>query len=158
MPKYATKALERLQHPTPPKPQNAPHQYTPPQYGAKAQYTKVPNTSPLLDKKGKKYIQAVTGTFLYYGRAVNPTILVAINALATEQSKPTEATMERVRQFLDYCAMQEDAVITYHASDMILEIHSNAGYFNESGARSRVGGHFFLSTAANTPPQQWSHP
>ena len=50
MPKYATKALQRLQHPTPTKPQNAPYQYTPPQYGAKAQYTKAPNTSPLLDE------------------------------------------------------------------------------------------------------------
>jgi hypothetical protein len=90
MPKYATNALERLGHPTPKKMQNSPYQYTPPNYGAKIQYTEQLDDSPLLDGKGRKYLQAVAGTFLYYGRAVDSTILVAINALAAEQAKPTE--------------------------------------------------------------------
>ncbi len=72
--------------------------------------------------------------------------------LATEQAKPTEQTLVRVRQFLDYCASQEEAVITYHASDMTLAVHSNAGYLNERGARSRAGGHFFLSHDVPNPP------
>ena len=58
----------------------------------------------------------------------------------------------RVRQFLDYCASHEEAVITYHAGDIILAVHSNAGYLNERGARSQAGGHFFLSHDVPNPP------
>ena len=39
--------------------------------------------------------------------------------------------MDRVRQLLDYVASQEKAVLTYNASDMILAVHSDAGYINE---------------------------
>ncbi len=53
--------------------------------------------------------------------------------------------MKRVKQFLDYAATQEPAVTTYRVSDMVLAIHSDAGYLNEEGARSRAGGHHFLS-------------
>jgi hypothetical protein len=59
--------------------------------------------------------------------------------------------MERVRQLLDYAASQEEAIITYHASDMVLAVHSDAGYLNESKSRSRVGGHFFLSSDIQNP-------
>jgi hypothetical protein len=124
----------------------------PPNYAAKIQYTEQLDDSPLLDKKGRKYLQPVAGTFLYYGRAVDSTILVAINALATEQAKSTEQTLVWVRQFLDYCASQEEAVTTYHASNMILAVHSNAGYLNEGGAQSQAGGHFFLSHNVPNPP------
>ena len=104
MPKYATKALKRLLHPIPDKPQSSPYKYTPQQYGAKVQYARQPDDAPLLDAKRKNTSRPSPG--LSFGRAVDPTILVAINALATEQSKPTASTMERVRQFLDYCATQ----------------------------------------------------
>ncbi len=35
---------------------------------------------------------------------------------------------------------------------MVLAIHSDAGYLNESKARSRAGGHFFLSSDVQNPP------
>ena len=44
--------------------------------------------------------------------------------------------MERVKQFLDYAATQEPAVLTYQKSNMILAVHSDAGYLNESNAQS----------------------
>ena len=37
-----------------------------------------------------------------------------------------------------------DATIRFRASDMILNIHSDALYISEAGARSRASGHFFL--------------
>jgi hypothetical protein len=52
--------------------------------------------------------------------------------------------MAKVKQLLDYCASQEEAIITYNASKMVLAVHSNAGYANEKKARSHTGGHFFL--------------
>ena len=59
--------------------------------------------------------------------------------------------MKRVKQFLDYVVTQEPAVTTYRASDMVLAIHSDAGYLNEEGARSRAGRHHFLSENIANP-------
>ncbi len=109
-------------------------------------------TKYFTEQGGTQYIQAVTGTLLYYSRAVDPTMLVALNSIATQQASPTQKTMEQVKQLLDYCASQEEAVLTYHASDMVLAIHSDAGYLNESKARSGAGGHFFLSSDVQNPP------
>jgi hypothetical protein len=64
---------------------------------------------------------------------------------------PTENTMKKCKQFLDYAATQEDAVITYRKSDMVLAIHSDASYLSEPKARSRAGGHFFLSENDEDP-------
>jgi hypothetical protein len=150
---YISKALQWFGHMHPRRLQNSPHAHVAPTYGAKAQYVEPDEVSVPLDKEGQKYIQAVTGTLLYYSRAVNPTMLVALNAIATQQASPMQNTMERIRQLLDYCASQEEAVITYHSSDMILAIHSDAGYLvNETKVRSRVGGHFFLSRDEQNPP------
>eukprot|EP00956_Cyclotella_meneghiniana_P034976 scaffold109924_cov40-Cyclotella_meneghiniana.AAC.1 len=60
--------------------------------------------------------------------------------------------MAQTMQLLDYLASQEDAVITYNASEMILAAHSDASYLSEPEARSRAGGHFFLSSNAEIPP------
>ncbi len=57
-----------------------------------------------------------------------------------------------IKQLLNYCATQEEAIITYLASKMILCVHSDAGYCNEKKARSRAGGHFFLSNKDQLPP------
>jgi hypothetical protein len=72
-------------------------------------------------------------------------MLTPISALTAQQAKPTQATMKRVQQFLDYAASQEPAVMTYRASKMILAIHCDASYLSEENARSRAGGHHFLS-------------
>ena len=47
---------------------------------------------------------------------------------------------------LDYLATHPDAVVRYHASDMVLNIHSNASYLGETQARSRVAGYYFLGS------------
>ena len=59
--------------------------------------------------------------------------------------------MAQTKQLLDYLASQEEAVLTYRASDMILAAHSDAGYLNEPQAKSRAGGHFFLSANSDIP-------
>jgi hypothetical protein len=44
-----------------------------------------------------------------------------------------------------------DATIRYHASDMIIHIHSDASYLSVSNARSRLGGLFFCG---GKPPKE----
>jgi hypothetical protein len=127
---------------------------------ATLKYNTEPNNSmsimksvvPPLNKEETKYVQAVVDLHLYYARAVDSTILPALRSLATMQAKPTQNTIERVKQLLDYCATQEDAIVTYLPRKMILCIHSNAGYCNKKNAQSRAGGHFFLSNNNRFPP------
>ena len=92
--------------------------------------------------------------FLYYARAVDLTMLHALKELATEVHKGDEATIQAMKHFLDYCHTHPDATIRYKASDMILWVHSDAGYNNTTGDRIRAGGHFFLG---NHPDKQHSH-
>jgi hypothetical protein len=53
--------------------------------------------------------------------------------------------MEKCLQFLNYAATQDNAILTYKASDMILAIHSNASYLSEPKAQSQAGGHMFMA-------------
>ena len=86
------------------------------------------------------------------GRAVDPTLLCPVSAIASQSAAPTTETLQQTRQFLDYVASKDEAVITYNASDMVLAAHSDASYLSEPKARSRAGGHFFMSSNASLPP------
>ncbi len=52
--------------------------------------------------------------------------------------------MEKAKQLLDYLATYPNATIRFRASDMIMNVHSDASYLSESDARSRACGHFFM--------------
>ena len=146
MPGYTLKQLIRYAHKKPRRPQHCPYSPNPIKYGAKIQEPLPTDDSPLLGPKDIKYIQQVVGSFLYYARAVDPTILMALSSIAADQAAPTENTMKRVRQFLDYMWTHPDAKIRYRRSDMILNLHSDASYLSAKNARSRAGGCYFLGS------------
>ena len=52
--------------------------------------------------------------------------------------------MEKAKQLLEYLATYTDATIRFRASDMIMNVHSDASYLSELDARSRACGHFFM--------------
>ena len=70
-----------------------PHPHIIPTYSESVQYAKATNTSPAVTKAEQKYICQVIGILLYYGRAVDSTILVGLRSLAAAQSKPTVQTL-----------------------------------------------------------------
>jgi len=71
---------------------------------------------------------------------------MALSAITAQQCAPTEETLDHVYQFLDYMWTHPDAKIRYRASDMILNVHSDASYLSAPKARSRAGGYFFLGS------------
>jgi hypothetical protein len=150
MPSYVSNVLSKFQHDAPKHPQHTPSRYATPVYGAKTQYATKDETPPL-NAQQCLTIQKVTGSILYYARAVDPTVLMPLNDIATEQTKATEKIQAATNQQLDYLATHPDDTIRYHASDMILHIHSNASYLSVSNTRSRLGGLFFLG---NKSPEQ----
>ena len=146
---YLHKALRQFDNIVPTQRHDSPYPYTEPKYGAKQQFAEYDQSAPVGEKE-QKYVQQVTGKFNWYARGVDGTMLTPISALTAQQATPTQATMKRVQQFLDYAATQEPAVTTYRASDMVLAIHSDAGYLNEENARSRAGGTIFFQRTSQT--------
>ncbi len=90
------------------------------------------------------YLTRYLGLCHYYARAVDLTVLMALSTIASEQSKGTEQMMQKCKQLLDYLATHSNATLWFHASDIILNIHSNASYLSEANAHSRACGHFFM--------------
>ena len=148
---YLDKALRQFDNVVPTKRQQSPYPHVEPKYGAKQQFAEYDESEPVGDAE-KTQIQKITGKFLWYGRGVDGTILTPLSAIAAKQSKPTVNTAQRSQQIMDYLATQEPAVLTYRKSDMVLAVHSDASYLNEEEARSRAGGHHFLSEDVPLPP------
>jgi hypothetical protein len=67
-------------------PQHTPSRYVTPVYGAKTQYATKDETPPLTAQQCLT-IQKVTGSVLYYARAVNMTVLMPLNDIATEKKQ-----------------------------------------------------------------------
>jgi len=149
---YVEKALQCFQHTMPTRPQHAPHAWIPPQYGVHTQLTAPIDTSPNLDKTQVKCLQQIIGVFLYYGRALDLTMLVALGTLAAAQAEGSQATVEACTQLLNYAATYPDAVLRFSTSKMVLHIHSDASYLSETKARSRAGGYFYLLDDSQQPP------
>jgi len=93
MPGYIERALLQFHHPHPSHPEHAPHAWQCPIYGVKVQFTPEPDHTFALDGAGRKHVQEVIGVLLYYACAVDPTMLVALGTLASQQANSTQATM-----------------------------------------------------------------
>ena len=81
------------------------------------------------------------GTFLYYARALDGTILPALNGIGTTQASPTQNTQQKSHRLMDYAATYHYAYIRFYGSGMILPIDTNTSYLVIPNARSRIAGY-----------------
>ncbi len=144
MPGYIEKVLQKYKHRMPAEPQHCPYSLVPKQYGSKAQSPLPINISPKLSAEKIKEIQRVIGSILYYARAVTITVLMGLSSIAIKQSKGTTNTLAKAKQLLDYLATYPNVTISFCASDMIMNVYSNASYLSEADVRSLACGHFFM--------------
>ncbi len=145
MPGYIDNLLIKFKHLTPSKPRRSPYKCLPIAYGAKSQLMPEADTSELLDDHRKCLVQEIVGSLLYYARAVDNKLLVALSAIATRQACATVATEQAVHLLLDYVATYPSVGIVYRSSDMVLCAHADAGFLNVTNSRSRAGAHIYLS-------------
>ena len=83
MPGNAKKILQQLHYLAPTSPQYAPHRWTEPPYGSKAQMAPI-YTSEKLDKKGITRIQYIYWLFLYYAWSIDNYRLVGLNNIGSK--------------------------------------------------------------------------
>ena len=124
MPNYVKEMRHKFLHDRPSRPEHAPHRWSCPTHGPGPQLPEPEDDSPPLDAKGINEIQQVVGSSLHHGRAIDSTILPALNSISAEQSKATERTRQDAKKLLDYLATHPDAVIRHVKSDMILHVHT----------------------------------
>jgi hypothetical protein len=136
--------LHKYQHPAPTRTEHVPHQWNPPVYGAKTQYVEDTQDSPALSPKDVTHLQLIGGTLIYYARGVDPALIMPVNVLASELTRATSATADKIIKLLNYCTTHPEATLRYHASGMILNIHSDASYLSKREAKSWAGRVFYM--------------
>jgi hypothetical protein len=104
MPMYIDNLLLKFKHPCPLKPQPSPYTCLHISYGTKTQFSPDEDISELLDDARKHRIQEIIGSLLYYARAVDNKLLVALSAIAAKQSKAIVAMEQAVHLLVDYVA------------------------------------------------------
>ena len=121
------KALNKFNKKTPKRPEYVWHDWTSPIYYQRTQQrATLESTAPLLPPDEKQRVQEITGIFLYYGLGINSTILVILNKIGGQQSTATTDNEKKCVELMDYLHTHPDAVVRFHASDMILYIESDA--------------------------------
>ena len=156
MPRYIDNALQLFNHMRLNHSQNQPLNMSPAIMKQNSNMQNPRQTLPL-GKEDEIFIMQVTGVFLFLGRAVDSTLSMPLSAIASGQANPTEETMEKCKQFLDYVATHEEAVLAFRASDTILPIHSDVSYISETNAQSRAEGVLHTKRRGN-PTKQRSLP
>jgi hypothetical protein len=111
MPGYIKKKLQDYNHIASKCAQMCPYMPAPKRFGSEAQAPLPPDLSPKLDKAGIKKAQKLVGSILYYARAIDMTVLMALSTIAVEQTIATKRTLERCTQLLDYLAHNADAKV-----------------------------------------------
>ena len=144
---YVEQALIELEHDLPKQTHKGPSKAIQRVYGQKIQFAETDDSPPMTPIE-IKYKQRAVGKFLFYARAIDNTMLHALNDIAT--SKDNQRTIAAVKYFLNYAACNPNASILYRASDMQLNIESDAAYLVCNNARSRAGGYHYLSNNQGT--------
>jgi hypothetical protein len=136
---YIKSALHKYQYPATDRAEHAPHKWNLPVYGANTKYIEDGEEILDLSPKDANRLQQRGCTLLYYDRAVDPTLIMPVNVLASEQTRATADTAVKIIKLLNYCTTHPEATLQYHASDMILNIHTNSSYLSERETKSRAG-------------------
>jgi hypothetical protein len=144
MPGYIKKLLLQYKHCMLSKLQCCPYAPAPKQYGAKAQAPLPMDILPKLSPEKIKEIHRIIGSIFFYTQAVNITVLMALSSIAIVQSKSTTNTMQKSKQLLNHLATYPDATICFRASDMIMNVHSDAYNLSKSNAHSWACRQFFM--------------
>ena len=152
MPGYVKDKLHKFQHPTPTRPQHSPHQWTSPKYESTLLYLAQPEDYSLaLNPEEANTFQNVVRTFLQYARAVDPTMLAALNTIEAQQSKSTQETENKVVQLLNYAVTHTEAIIRCHVSGITFHMHSDASFLLAPGSKIRSGGYHYPSEPSSDP-------
>ena len=79
-------------------------------------------------------------------------MLHALSEAACDASDGAEKALEAAQYLLSYIASNPRPKIRFHASDMILQVGSDAAFNVRPKGRSRAGGYRYLGSKSNDMP------
>jgi len=100
------------------------------------------DTSPKLTPAQVKYIQQVTRKILFYAWVIDNTMIHVINDIAA--SGDVKSTYAAATYLLNYATSNPNDEVIYRASNMILNVDSNAAYLVHPKACSCIDGYLYL--------------
>ena len=141
MPGYISSTLRKFRDKSIARPQYAPYPWNTSIYGKNTQLATQKISAPKLNSADTNFVQSINGTFLYYAHAVDPTMIPYLNKKSTCKSSPTQETMQKFNQVMDYASMHSNATIRYHTSDLVLMADTYSAYLLLPTSHSCIAGH-----------------
>ena len=99
---------------------------------------------PHLNSADTSHVQSINSALLYYIRAVDPTMIPSLNKISTYQYAPTQDTLEKFNQVLDYAPTHLNATIWYYDSDVILMTDTDTAYLVIPKSHICISGHYYF--------------
>ena len=127
MPGYDKKIIAQFKNEVPMKPQYSTYQPPPHKYGKESQETLPEETTLKVNAEKTKIVQQVICGMLYYACAVDCTVLAAVSSIASDRSQATKGTEKK-----STAAFGFNHKAGYNASEMVLNIYSDAFYLSEA--------------------------
>ena len=121
----------------------------PPHYDVKIQLAAIEDKSAPLSAKEIKEVKEIVVVFLFYARAVDPTMVTPISKIASKQAKPTQLLKGEIARFLQYVSKWRNAELIIRASKLVSTAHSDSSYLSKSEGRSRAGVYIYLEDGLN---------
>ena len=78
-------------------------------------------------------------------------MLVTLNSISANQEKITRAKSKNMVQLINYAATHPESITRYHASGIILHIHSNKYFLSGPGSKIRAGLYHCMSAPSANP-------
>ena len=69
------------------------------------------------------------------------TMLIPLNTISEQQTKPTQNTESEITHFLDYAYTNSTAIVQCKASYILLHIDRDVSYLSKPWEHIRTGGH-----------------
>ena len=125
---YVKKLLQMFHHQPSKSPQFSPFDTAPYVKSIKGQSQYAPkiDSSSLLPPEKNIRVQKIVRSFLCYARAINDTLLPALNTISAKRDATTKQMEDQCHMLLYFVATQPNIYLIFHKSDMVLTIDSDS--------------------------------
>ena len=119
---------------------NTIQKYTTPKIRKRTSIHKPSRYNRYVGQKGTRYVQAIVGSILYYSKAIEHPMLLALNKISREQATSTSNISIKLDNLLHYTSKFINTVLHIKASRMVVHVNSDVPYLALPNTKSRMAG------------------
>ena len=145
------KSLARFDKENSIKRRKTPSKYVPPVYGTNDVDTEKETVVKHVPEM-KNFVQSANGTYLFYGRIIDYSILEQTNTIGQSQGNPTTDTVDQVNHLIGYLKEYPDTKLVIKGNDMQLRVMYDASFMTAHARKSKGGAIYYLANV-NDPKE-----